>query len=82
MALEMLQASSIGSLTISNHAPVMATLALKPDVCRAWSWQLNESLLDDAAVVSGVTNILSHYFKENTMDGVSKRLSTKVTRHL
>lgn len=72
LALELLQASSIGSLTISDHAPATATLDVQPGASRAWSRRFNKSLLDDAAEVSGVTDVLSHYFKENKTEGVSK----------
>lgn len=33
---------------------------------------MNESLLEDAEVVSGVTNVLTHYFKEINTEGMSK----------
>lgn len=72
LTLELLQASTIANLTISDHAPVTATLALQPGTRRTWSWRLNESLLDDMGVVSGVTNVLTHYFRENNTEGMSK----------
>lgn len=72
LTLELLQALSIGNITISDHAPVTATLVLPQGICKIWSWRLNESLLDDAAVVSGVTEVQSHYFKENNTVGISK----------
>lgn len=51
---------------------VMATIALPHGTHRSWMWCLNENLLNDTAVVSGVTDILSNYFKENKMEGLSE----------
>lgn len=58
--LEILQSSSIENITISDYAPVMASLALPFGNHRAWSWQLNENLLNDTAVVARVTDVLTH----------------------
>lgn len=68
LTLELLQLVSIEHITISGHAPVTVTLALSPGTHRSWSWQLNENLLDDTAVVSRVNKVLTHYFAENTTE--------------
>lgn len=64
----------MGNIIILDHAPVTATIALLSGKHRAWSLRLNESLLDDAAGVSGVMDVLTHYFtfKGNNTEGISK----------
>lgn len=60
-----LSGSSIGSLTISDHAPISYSLApLSPEV-RHCTWQLNENLLDDAVAQKQISDTISLYFKEN-----------------
>lgn len=59
-SLELLQSASIECITISAHALVSVTLTLPEGTHRALAWQLNETLLDDTAVVSKVTEVLAH----------------------
>lgn len=66
--LELLQSAEIGRITISDHAPVLAMIRVPTGSPKAWSWRLNENLLDDASVVSKVTDAISHYFSENVSD--------------
>lgn len=67
-ALELLQSAETGNITISDHAPVSATLRLPDGSPRVWSWRLTENLLDDVTVVVKVTDTISNYFKENASD--------------
>lgn len=70
-SLELLADSTIDQITISDHAPVTITLNLPHMASRSWAWRLNENLLDDPRVVSGIEETLSHYFMENDTGEVS-----------
>lgn len=66
--LELLQSASIGTISISDHAPVMVAFTIPSGMQRAWTWRLNDNLLDDAVVMAEVADTLSHYFRENPVD--------------
>lgn len=70
--LEFLQEASIGTISISDHAPVNVALTLPLSGHRTWTWRLNVNLLDDEAVVKRVSDTLTHYFRENLTDDVSE----------
>lgn len=50
----------------------MATITLQHGTHMALMWRLNENLLDDTAVVLGVVEVLTNYFKENRTEGLSE----------
>lgn len=74
LTLELLQALSIENITISNHAPISATFTLPQGNRDTWSWRLNYNLLEDSLVVAGVSDTLTHYFKENTTTDVEEAM--------
>lgn len=47
------------------------TLTLPSGNHRAWTWRLNENLLDYTAVVAKVTEVITIYFIENAVDDLS-----------
>lgn len=59
--LASLQLTSIENITILDNASITVILNL-PEGTRRSRW-LNENLLDDTAVVSGVTEVLTHYLR-------------------
>lgn len=64
--LHALRDSRIGSITWSDHAPVLLTYALTDNITdRPKTWRLNESLLQDEEVLKDVTRELEFYFKTN-----------------
>lgn len=67
--LESLSSASIGSLNISDHAPI-SPVPLSQDAGQ-WTWYLNENLLDDAVALKQVYGTISLYFVENLPGGVT-----------
>lgn len=61
-SLHLLADSSIDQITLSDHAPVSITLDLPHVASRSWLWRLNNNLLDNPSVVSGIEETLSHYW--------------------
>lgn len=59
-------------ITISDHALVTVTLALPVGSHRAWTWPLNENLLDDPVVETKISDALKNYFRENTAEDLSE----------
>lgn len=73
-ALELLKSLSIGHITISDHAPITVTLAMPTGSHRAWTWRLNENLLDDLVVETRISDTLKTYFWKNTAGDLSEGL--------
>lgn len=69
--LELVQSAFIGNITLSDHAPVGVTLTLPSSSRGAWTWRLNENLLDDTAAVAKVSETITNYFNENVADNIS-----------
>lgn len=65
-SLDSLSGASIGSITLSDHAPVFISLRPLSAEARTWSWRLNECILDDAVAHKQVLDAISLYFDENT----------------
>lgn len=70
--LKLLQCSSIENITILDHALITVTLRLPSGTHKTWFWHLNENLLDDAVVVSKISDALKLYFQETTTNDLSK----------
>lgn len=66
--------STIEQITISDHAPVTLMLSLPHQSARAWHWKLNENLLDDLRVVTGIEETLTNYFTEDANREVTDRI--------
>lgn len=65
--LQAVRGATIGSITWSDHAPVMMRYALT-DFHRGQRkpWRLNESLLQDPETLADITREITHYFQANT----------------
>uniref|UniRef100_A0A8C5P9R1 Endonuclease/exonuclease/phosphatase domain-containing protein n=1 Tax=Leptobrachium leishanense TaxID=445787 RepID=A0A8C5P9R1_9ANUR len=61
--------SAIGSISWSDHAPVSVWVKL-PGTRSGWSWRLNSSILQSAAVLEEVSAHLNRYFEENDLDDI------------
>lgn len=70
--LELLQSADIGSISISDHAPVTMAFSLPSGTRGVRTWRLNENLLDDAVVMAEVADTLAHYFAENPVGELSE----------
>lgn len=70
--LELLQSASVGIISISDHAPVTVAFALPTGMQRAWTWRLNDNLLDDVAVWKEVADTLTHYLREDPVDKLNE----------
>lgn len=67
--LRAIKHTAIGSITWSDHAPVSMQYDLS-DYFKSQRkpWRLNESLLQDPAIVADVSKEISHYFHTNTIE--------------
>lgn len=69
--LHAVRGSSIGSITWSDHAPVLLSYALTDCfTTRERTWRLNESLLQDDETLKDVVKEVEYYFKTNDIPGV------------
>uniref|UniRef100_A0A8C5WHL5 Reverse transcriptase domain-containing protein n=1 Tax=Leptobrachium leishanense TaxID=445787 RepID=A0A8C5WHL5_9ANUR len=63
--LHLIRTVSIGSITWSDHAPVLMDLEVPDLPPRQYQWRLNESLLKDVVHREYLTEAITHYFDEN-----------------
>uniref|UniRef100_A0A8C5MYX6 Endonuclease/exonuclease/phosphatase domain-containing protein n=2 Tax=Leptobrachium leishanense TaxID=445787 RepID=A0A8C5MYX6_9ANUR len=66
--------ASIGSQTWSDHCPVDVELNSCLYRPKASHWRLNETLLSDQLVLSGLTEAVSQYFTDNSVPDVTPPL--------
>lgn len=72
--LHLVKTSVIGSITISDHAPVVLGIRVG-DVCKKErNWRLNESILDDKRAFETLKGGLMSYFEINKTDEVSNQV--------
>lgn len=58
-SLETLSSASIGSITLSDHAPVSIPIHPIAPETRSWTSRLNENILDDAVASKSVSDAIS-----------------------
>uniref|UniRef100_A0A8C5MAV6 exodeoxyribonuclease III n=1 Tax=Leptobrachium leishanense TaxID=445787 RepID=A0A8C5MAV6_9ANUR len=62
----LLQSVTIGATSWADHCPVLMTIASSLYRPKSAHWRLNETLLNDPAILTGLRDTLQHYFIENT----------------
>lgn len=63
--------STIGTLTVSDHAPVSLDLQLSKPANRPWTWKLNESLLQEGQLRNKLSSELIRIFNKNDSEEIS-----------
>uniref|UniRef100_A0A8C5LU48 Reverse transcriptase n=1 Tax=Leptobrachium leishanense TaxID=445787 RepID=A0A8C5LU48_9ANUR len=69
--LHLIRTVSIGSITWSDHAPVLLDLDIPDLPSRHYQWRLNESLLKDVVHRECLSDAIAQYFDENDNGEVS-----------
>lgn len=72
--LHLVKSSVIGSITISDHAPVALSLRMGGVDKKERNWRLNESILDDKRAFETLKGGLISYFETNRTDEVSNQV--------
>lgn len=66
-----LENAEIGSITISDHAPISVTLKTNKNHSQKFCWRLNASLLVDTNIQSQIQTALTKYFQTNNTPNTS-----------
>lgn len=72
--LSRVTAASIGSITFSDHAPVMVDIDLLTPTTKQWMWKINDSLIQMPEVVAEVAKELRQFFAENTNSEIASTM--------
>lgn len=62
--------ASIGTISLSDHAPIGLDLRWGPQRPKPWSWPLNESLIKDKVYGAQLEQEMEEFFIRNNTEGV------------
>lgn len=69
--LEMITTTTIGQITLSDHAPVSMSLELKNQPLQRPKWKLNEALLQDVSILQDLKDKTDEFFEINATAEIS-----------
>lgn len=76
--LSRVTAAAIGSITFSDHAPILVDIDLLSPPPKQWMWKINDSLLINPEIVEEISQDLRLFFAFNAGEGSSPMMVWEV----